>query len=438
MAMSGEEESTGQPDVAELTEELEEAPEDDAIIAEEDELEEVAPEEETVPDEAEEVEEAEELEEDEAIEDVEDVEVEEAAEEAEVEEDLEEVESEDDLAEVEAGEDLEEEEVDDVLEEVEEVESEDALEEVEEVEEGEEADISGGDLGAEYTDGGYGEDDEIRKSRLLAEEFNNLLSAKDRFYNQYILVPEGEYIVGSKRPKKDGKREQRVQLPPFYMGRFPVTNALFETFVEKTGYTTTAEKPGYGMVYYGRFKKKVDKKTGLDRLTWNSGIMSKTVEGACWYQPSGPGSTLHNKRNHPVVQVSLEDAMAFAAWTGKRLPTEDEWEAASRTAHGYVFPWGEDWKKESCNIEESRISDTTPVDKYIEFANDLEIVDPMGNILEWTSDRAQPPSDVKSGSDYFVAKGGSWISGNDIRLFSRFKLEPGSHSNILGFRCLAY
>ncbi len=418
MAMSGEKESTGQPDLAEVTEELEEVPEDDAIIAEEDELEEVAPKEETVPDEAEEVEEAQELEEDEAIEDVEDVEVEEAAEEAEVEEGLE--------------------EVDDVLEEVEEVESEDDLEEAGEVEEGEEADISGGDLGAEYTDGDYGEDDEITKARPLAEEFNNLLSAKDRFYNQYIPVPEGEYIVGSKRPKKDGKGEQRIQLPPFYMSKFPLTNALFETFVEKTGYMTTAEKLGYGMVYYGRFKKKVDKKTGLERLTWNSGIMSKTVEGACWYQPSGPGSTLHNKRNHPVVQVSSEDAMAFAAWTGKRLPTEDEWEAASRTAHGYVFPWGEDWKKESCNIEESRIGDTTPVDKYIEFANDFEIVDPMGNVLEWTSDSAQPPSSVKSGPDYFVAKGGSWISGNDIRLFSRFKLEPESHSNILGFRCVAY
>jgi formylglycine-generating enzyme required for sulfatase activity len=201
---------------------------------------------------------------------------------------------------------------------------------------------------------------------------------------------------------------------------------------------TTAEKTGYGTVFYGRTQKKVDKKTGLKKLIWNSSLINKEVKGACWYQPLGPGSTLHNKRNHPVVQISLEDAMAFAAWTGKRLPTEDEWEAASRTAHGYVFPWGKDWKKESCNIEESYIGDTTPVDKYIGFANDLEIVDTIGNVLEWISDSSKSPLYVKNGSKYYIAKGGSWISGNNIRLFSRFNLEPESHSNILGFRCVAY
>lgn len=386
--------------MAEDYKDLEEVVKDEDEIVEEAEIfEEVVPEEETVPDETQEVEDTEGLDEEEVIEGLEDVEMDDA---------------------------------------IEEVEAEDDLEEVDEVEETEEADLLADSSGEEYPDGGYGEDAEIKKARLLAEEFNSSLAAMDKFYNQYIFIQEGEYIVGSKRPKKDEKPEQVVHLSPFYMGKFPITNALFEIFVEKTGYRTTAEKLGYGIVYYGRSQRTIDKKTGLKRFIWNSTLISKTVKGTCWYQPMGPGSTLYNKKNHPVVQVSLEDAIAFAAWAGKRLPTEDEWEAASRTANGYLFPWGNDWKKDSCNIEESSIGDTTPVDKYIEFASDFGIVDTIGNVGEWTSDTSEPPSYIKSRSKFYIIKGGSWISGNDIRLFSRFKLEPESHSNILGFRCVAY
>lgn len=252
------------------------------------------------------------------------------------------------------------------------------------------------------------------------------------------MIPGGEYIVGSKQPGKDEKPEHLVSLSPFYIGRFPVTNGLFEIFVEKTGYKTAAEKVGYGNVYFGRLQKTKDEKTDLITSTWNSSLYCKTVEGACWYQPSGPGSTLHNKRNHPVVQTNLDDAMAFAAWTGKRLPTEDEWEAASRTVNGWIFPWGSEWKKDSCNIEDSCVSDTTPVDKYAQFENDFGIVDTMGNILEWIIDDLTALSDNQNRSGYNIAKGGSWISGDDIRLFKRFELEPETHSNILGFRCVAY
>lgn len=350
-----------------------------------------------------------------------------------------------DFAEVTEGyEDLEEIEVDDAIEEVEdeedlqEVDVEYYLSKTNVIEGRKETDLLAGDSGEKYSDGGHKGDYEIRKARLLAEEFNNLLGVIDRYYNQYILIPEGKYIVGSKRPKKDEKPEQVVHLSPFYIGKFQVTNALFEIFIEKTGYRTTAEQIGYGTVYYGRLQKTVDEKTGLERFIWNTAIISKTVEGACWYQPLGRGSTTHNKRNHPVVQVSPEDAIAFAAWTGKSLPTEDEWEAASRTAKGYVFPWGNEWNKDSCNIEESYVGDTTPVDKYVEFANDYGIVDVIGNVMEWTLDRSEPLSSVKDRSKYFAVKGGSWISGNGLRLFSRFKLKPKSHSNILGFRCVAY
>jgi formylglycine-generating enzyme required for sulfatase activity len=289
-------------------------------------------------------------------------------------------------------------------------------------------------LGKEYSDE---VSDKVKKDRLLAEEFDGYLGVMDRYYNHYILIPGGQYIAGTKNPKKDEKFERLIFLSPFYIGRFPVTNCLFEIFVEKTGYKTVAEKVGYGNVYYGRCQRKKDEKTGLITSIWNSSLYCKIVEGACWYQPFGPGSTLHNKRNHPVVQVSLEDAMAFAAWTGKRLPTEDEWEAAARTEKGWNFPWGKEWKKHCCNIEDSFAGETTPVEKYAEFENDFGIVDTLGNILEWTSDNFTALTD-KNKSEFHIAKGGSWISKNDITLFSRFKIAPESHSNILGFRCVAH
>ena len=300
---------------------------------------------------------------------------------------------------------------------------------------GEQLGLPVGSLGQEYS---VEENSNIKKNKLLSEEFDGYLGSMDRYYNHYILIPGGEYIVGSKHPKKDEKPEQMIVLEPYYFGRFPITNGLFEIFVEKTGYKTTAEKFGYGTVYYGRFEKKKDEKTGLITSTWNSSLCCKTVKGACWYQPSGPKSTLYNKRNHPVVQVSMEDAMAFAAWTGKRLPTENEWEAASRTENGWIFPWGQEWKEDACNIEDSYTADTTPVDKYVEFENDYGIVDTIGNVLEWTNDSFDSTSKRKHGAKYRAVRGGSWISGNDIRSFNRFMIEPESHSNILGFRCVAY
>jgi formylglycine-generating enzyme required for sulfatase activity len=276
-----------------------------------------------------------------------------------------------------------------------------------------------------------------QKARYLAESFNRSLAAMDKFYNQYIQIPQGTYVIGAKQAKKNEKPKQMVELASFYIGKFPVTNALFEVFVEKTGYQTTAEKWGYGTVYEGRCRKTVDPRMGQEKHIWHADIVNKTVEGAFWYQPSGPGDNIHKKRNHPVVQVSIHDALAFAAWTGKRLPSEEEWEAASRTANTFNFPWGNDWRSGACNIEESSVGDTVPVDQYLDYENEFGLADTMGNVLEWTfcpaTSQSEPNKPV-----YNVAKGGSWISGNDLRLCSQFQLKPESHSNLLGFRSVAY
>jgi formylglycine-generating enzyme required for sulfatase activity len=279
--------------------------------------------------------------------------------------------------------------------------------------------------------------DNLNNAKFLAEEFNRSLAAMDRFYNQYILIPPDRYIVGSKQVGRNERPEKTIQLPSFYIGKYPIINALFEIFVDNTGYKTNAEKSGSGTVYYGRFQKNTDPQNGSEKRIWNATLASRSVKGACWYQPSGPGSTIHQKRNHPAVQVSLEDAMAFAAWTGKRLPTEDEWEAAARTAAGYEFPWGNGWREGTCNIEASCICDTTPVDTYLESGNDLGTIDTLGNVLEWTASEA-PLSSKNHLFKYRIAKGGSWVSGNDISLSSRSQIEVESHSNLLGFRCVAF
>jgi formylglycine-generating enzyme required for sulfatase activity len=260
----------------------------------------------------------------------------------------------------------------------------------------------------------------------------------DRHYNQHLLIPAGEYRVGSGKPSRGERAEERVRLEAFYMGKFPVTNAIFEVFVERTGYRTTAERCGCGTVYAGRCLRRADERTGNATFTWSSALGSRVVRGACWYQPSGPGSTLRGKRNHPVVQVSLEDALAFAAWTGKKLPTEEEWEAASRTPAGFPYPWGEKFRPEACNLEASCMGETTAVDRYPAGENAFGIVDALGNVQEWTCQSSGSGDVGETGSAGFIVKGGSWVAGAPICLWSRMALDRDTRSNILGFRCVAY
>ena len=278
---------------------------------------------------------------------------------------------------------------------------------------------------------------ETERKRILAERFDRYLGAMERHFNQFLLIPSGAYTIGSKIPSPGELPEQQIQVHDFFMGKYPVINALFEVFVERTGYTTTAEKKGFGVVYEGRFRKIKDEKTGQYRFAWNATHSWKEVKGAYWYQPTGPGSTLHQKRNHPVVQVSLLDAMAFASWVGKRLPTAAEWEAAARTDKGYRFPWGDDWKDGLCNTETSEIADTMPVDHYPDAVNKMGIANLLGNTLEWTSEKCNPPNGSRNDFDYHIAKGGSWVSEENIQLDSRFRFPTDFTSNTLGFRCLA-
>ncbi|MEN6620133.1 MAG: SUMF1/EgtB/PvdO family nonheme iron enzyme [Smithella sp.] len=291
-------------------------------------------------------------------------------------------------------------------------------------------------IGPDLSNNFFSEEEIKQKAKLLSEEFDSYLSMRERFYNQHILIKSGNYSIGSNEDEK-GLPLTIISLREFYIGKFPVANALFEIFIEQTGYITTAERHGYGMVYIPRMQKVKNLVTGTESFIWNSQLQHKRVPGACWYRPSGPSSTLHIKRIHPVVQVSLEDACAFAAWTGKRIPTEAEWEAATRTSQSYLYPWGSDWQDDACNLEKSLQGDTTPVDQYIKFANDYEVVDSLGNVLEWTLDPWTTSRHSEEEDETFVVKGASWISDCPATLTGRQPAYKDSSSNILGFRCIA-
>ncbi len=292
---------------------------------------------------------------------------------------------------------------------------------------GDEHETTMGTLGAEAPPG----EDEPDKARLLSEQFDGFLGSMEKYYNQYLLIPEGVYAAGSDTPGFGAGPKRQVRLMPIFLGRFPITNSLFEIFVEKTGYVTTAEESGYGLVYTGRYRKTLDPRTGRTSISFTHARTCEKINGACWYQPSGPGSTLHKKRNHPVVQVSHQDALAFAAWTGKRLPTEDEWESGARTKNSLIYPWGNEWRKGCSNTEENRLGETCPVGAF-ENSNTLNIFDTIGNVMEWTSSLHAPNT-----PEIFAVKSSSWISGRNEPLYSRTGCRKSETSNILGFRCVA-
>jgi formylglycine-generating enzyme required for sulfatase activity len=230
-----------------------------------------------------------------------------------------------------------------------------------------------------------------------------------------VWVPGGEFIMGA-----DGEVKQRNELPPhrvrvdgFFMDEAEVTNAQFRSFVEATGYITTAEKPIDWDELSKHFPPGTPKPTE-DRLQPGSLVFSPPSEavpfndmtrwwtwthGACWKHPEGPGSDLNGRDHHPVVHVSWDDAVAYAQWIGKRLPTEAEWEFAARGGLDRKrFPWGDEpptdsdlfkaniWQGEfpHRNTKADGWDRTAPVKSFS--PNGFGLYDMGGNVWEWCSD----------------------------------------------------
>lgn len=233
-----------------------------------------------------------------------------------------------------------------------------------------------------------------------------------------VWVPAGEFEMGwdGAEGRPDERPAHQVYVDGFYMDVTEVTNAQFRKFVEATGYVTTAEQP----VDWEELKKQLPPGTPKpDDAVLSPGSLVFTPPnypvplqnvslwwtwtiGASWQHPSGPGSSIEGKDDYPVVHISWFDAMAYAKWAGKRLPTEAEWERAARHGNdGKMFAWGDTFKPEGKYMantfqgsfpydhrKEDGFAGIAPVKQYP--PNELGLYDMAGNVWEWTSDKFNP------------------------------------------------
>jgi formylglycine-generating enzyme required for sulfatase activity len=252
----------------------------------------------------------------------------------------------------------------------------------------------------------------------------------------------------------DGEGPVRpVALSPFEIDRYPVTNADFAVFVGATGYVTEAEVFGSSFVFTGQLGDRPIIDTLAAAPWW------ALVEGAFWGAPEGPGSTVSDRGDHPVVHVSWNDASAFATWSGASLPTEAQWEYAARGGLDQrLYPWGDDLTPDGqyrCNIwqgefprhntAEDGYAWTCPVDAFP--PNAFGLYSMTGNTWEWCSDlwgaafSAEPAFDPQGPAfgEERVIKGGSFLCHasycNRYRVAARTHNTPQSSASNIGFRC---
>ena len=236
------------------------------------------------------------------------------------------------------------------------------------------------------------------------------------------------------KDKNAGDKElfhHQLYLDEYLIGKHPVTVAQFQVFVKDSGYKTTAELTGGGWVYMGK--------------AW------RYVRGANYQHPHGPESDLYQKANHPVTQVSWEDAQAFCIWLSRltghavRLPSEAEWEKAARGTDGRIYPWGNDAPDHALLNYNMHIKDTAAVGSYPRGASQYGLLDMAGNVWEWVNDwfdknyTQNPPQRNPKGPDFGQQRGyrgGSWSNGAGyIQPSNRSGGNPDGRFNILGFRC---
>lgn len=273
-----------------------------------------------------------------------------------------------------------------------------------------------------------------------------------------IDLPGGVFTMGTDcgygYPADGEGPAHEVELPPFSIARHAVTNEQFARFVAATGHRTEAEEFGWSFVFGGLLPGDFPPTRSVAAAPW-----WRQVEGADWAHPEGPQSDWENRPDHPVVHVSWNDAQAFCAWSGARLPSEAEWEYGARgglTAHR--FPWGEELEpggEHRMNVFQGTFpggntcadgfAGTAPVGSFP--PNGYGLHEVTGNVWEWTADwfdpdyyarspRRDPPGPERG--ELRVQRGGSYLCHasycNRYRVDSRSANEPSSSTGNLGFR----
>lgn len=219
---------------------------------------------------------------------------------------------------------------------------------------------------------------------------------------ELVELPGGAFRMGSTSFYPEEAPVHTATVGDFAIERYPVTNAQFAHFVDATGYVTVAERPLDPAAYPGVAEADLLPGALVFRPTAGPVDLSDWRQwwdwapGAHWRAPFGTGSGIDGKQNHPVVQIAYPDAAAYAAWAGRRLPTEAEWEYAAAATATTTYPWGDEplldgrlmantWQGRFPYRNDGALGwvGTSPVTAFP--PNGFGLFDMIGNVWEWTT-----------------------------------------------------
>ncbi|MDE2745542.1 MAG: formylglycine-generating enzyme family protein [Chloroflexota bacterium] len=272
-------------------------------------------------------------------------------------------------------------------------------------------------------------------------------------------IPSGTFVMGAVDDLAypgDGEGPLReIELSAYEIDACAVSNSDFASFVDATGYRTESESIGWSFVFAGLLPDDFPPTQGAADAPW-----WRAVEGASWRHPEGASTGIDERLDHPVVHVSWNDALAYAEWAGKSLPSEAQWERAARGGlESQPYPWGGEltpggehrmnvWQGvfPTENSNKDGWYATCPVDEYS--PNGFGLFNTTGNVWEWCSDwfdvfhDPAPPTDPTGppDGDLKVLKGGSFMCHESYclryRTAARMALTPDSATSNTGFRCV--